>query len=108
MLDWVQPLVALAAVVAAIFLLRWVLIRLGGRRAVIGQSSAVEILARSDLAPRCQLFVLRLGKRVLLVGLGPNGPVTLCEVTDPAEAAELLAAMGKGERPTAPPAKDKQ
>jgi flagellar biogenesis protein FliO len=95
----VQPLAALAAVVVLIFVLRAVLTRLTGRRATGAGGSVVQVLHRTHLGGRCEVCLVRLGRRVLLVGLGASGPVTLCEITDEQEAQALLAALaGAGDR----------
>jgi len=91
--SWVRPLAALAVVVAVILLLRAVLKRLGrsGRIAIGGQ--VVQVLVRSRLTSRCELCLVRWGKRLLLIGLGPAGPVALGEMSDPQEAAAVLAEL---------------
>jgi flagellar biogenesis protein FliO len=92
--DWVQPLAALAIVVALIFLLRAVLKRLGhGRQAAAG-GQVVQVLWRSHLSGRCELWLMRWGKRLLLVGIGAGGPVRLSEVSDPQEVSAMLAELG--------------
>jgi flagellar biogenesis protein FliO len=91
--SWVRPLAALAIVVAVILLLRAVLKRLGrtGRIALGGQ--VVQVLVRSRLSSRCELCLVRWGKRLLLIGLGPTGPVALGEMSDPQEASAVLAEL---------------
>lgn len=89
-MDWVQPVAALAIVVVLIFVLRAVLRRLGGRARIAGGGQCVEVVGRQHLSPRCEVLLVRCGKRLLLVGLGAGGPVTLCEISDPQEAAALL------------------
>ena len=96
--PWVQTLqtlLALAVVIGLIFLVRWIMRRLGGAGRVSLKSGPVEVLARKSLSPRHHLYLLRMGKRLLLVGAGPEGMSRLAEVTDPAEAAQLLEG-GKG------------
>ncbi len=97
--DWLQPLAALAVVILLIFLLRAVLKRLAGRGRVRAGGDIVEVLHRTHLAGRCEVCLIRLGKRVLLVGLGPSGPVTLCDIRDEQEAQALLVGLA---RPSGP------
>ncbi|MFA6134527.1 MAG: flagellar biosynthetic protein FliO [Phycisphaerae bacterium] len=94
--DWGQTAVALAIVVGMILVLRFVLKRMGRAGGRVGARGVVEVLAQSYLAPRCQLSLVRLGSRLLLIGMGPNGPVTLSEITGEAEVAELLKLTGRG------------
>lgn len=50
----------------------------------------VEILGRSHLSPKQSLALVRIGRRVLLVGVAPERLSTLCEIDEPQEVAELL------------------
>ena len=53
-------------------------------------SGPIRVVGRSALSPKHSACLLRVGDRVLIVGLGPQGaPSTLGEVTDPAELARL-------------------
>jgi flagellar biosynthetic protein FliO len=70
---WVQMILALALVVALIFLLRWVLKRFGMRPAPSGAAGELDVLQRRDLDSRHQLYLVRLGEEVLLIGAGPQG-----------------------------------
>jgi flagellar biogenesis protein FliO len=94
--GWGQTLLALGIVAGLIFVARMILGRFG-RRVRIGDNGGVmEVLTRAYLAPKCQLLLVRLGDRLLLVGIGPNGPTALGEVSDPSEVESLLKALGKG------------
>ena len=50
---------------------------------------ACEVLGRRRLDARTQLTLVRLDRRVLVLGLGPDGARTLAELTDPAEIDRL-------------------
>ena len=89
--GWVQTVIALAIVVVLIFALRLVLRRLAGGSYRGRAAQPIEVLARTHLASRQQLSLVRLGRRLVLVGSCPTGMSPLAEVTDPAEVAELLA-----------------
>ena len=91
--PWVQTLLALALVVALIFGVRFVLKRFSALGGPVGSSGAVEVLARSALSPKERLFVVRFGRRVLLLGSAPGGLTTLSEITDAEEISNLLAAV---------------
>lgn len=47
--------------------------RLGPRAA----GGAVQVVGRVSLSPRHSVFLLRVGRRVLVVGAGPQGPPAL-------------------------------
>lgn len=88
--GWVRTVAALAAVVVLIFAARLVLRRLAGGRVGLGGSRAIEVLARANLSARQQLSLVRLGRRLVLIGSSPTGMSCLAEVTDPTEVAELM------------------
>ncbi len=54
-------------------------------------SPAMEVLGRTHLDPRNYLALARVGRRVLVVGVGPDGMRPLGEIAESAEVAELLA-----------------
>ncbi len=63
---------------------------------------ALEILGRTHFDSQRYLALVRVGKRLLVVGIGPNGFSPVSEITDETEAADLMAvtkpktAAGKG------------
>ena len=95
--GWLQPLAALGIVIGLIFLTRWGLRRIGLVRHLGGRNNVLQVLATTSLSPRHQMFLVRMGERLVLVGSGPGGLARLAEVTDPDEVAQLLAAAGNGE-----------
>jgi flagellar protein FliO/FliZ len=53
-------------------------------------SGPIRVVGRSSLSTKHSACLLRVGDRVLIVGIGPQGPpTTLGEITDPAELARL-------------------
>jgi flagellar biogenesis protein FliO len=94
--PWVRTLLALAAVVGLVLLARWLFRGAAGRggRPAGRRASPLQVVARTGLSGRHQLFLVRLGERLVLVGAGPQGLATLSEVTDPAERDRLLEALG--------------
>lgn len=60
--------------------------------------SVVQVLGRRPLDPRTSLQLIRVGTRVLVVGLGPDGARTLAEITEPIEVDVLVGAC-KTNRP---------
>jgi flagellar biosynthetic protein FliO len=57
---------------------------------------AIEVLGRSHLASKQTLVLVRIGRRVLLLGTTGDRIATLCEVQDPGEVAELLVSASRG------------
>lgn len=54
--------------------------------------SAVQVLGRRPLEPRVSLQLVRIGTRVLVLGVGPDGARTLAEIDDPIEVDVLVGA----------------
>ena len=83
---WGQLLLAMAIVVGLIVGLGWLVKRLGGGKALAG-AGALKLVARANLSPKHQIFIVRMGKRLVLIGAGPQGLATLSEVTDTGDIA---------------------
>lgn len=82
-------LVSLGVVLAAIAGVSLLLRRLvPSVRAMNG--GAIEVLGRNHLAPKQSLTLVRVGRRIVLVGVTPERLSTLCVIDDPQEVAELL------------------
>jgi flagellar biogenesis protein FliO len=84
---------ALAIVIGLIFALQW-----GGRKlfrnGAVGRSTrAVQVLARAPLAPRQHVVLLRVGRRIIVVGDSGSQMNALCEITDADEIAALLGQL---------------
>lgn len=95
---WLQTMLALGVVVVLVLAARALLKRrpgaaLGGLRP---QSRPMEVLARTSLTMRQELVLVRLGRRLVMVGVGPAGSQRLAEVTDPDEVAQLAANATSG------------
>src|SRR5688572_27254666 len=91
-LDSGQLVLALFAVLALIVLLRWALRKLVP--GALGRSSrGVRIVGRTYLAPKQQVLILQVGRRLLIVGDSGQQLNTLCEITDPDESAALLGQL---------------
>lgn len=105
--DWLQMLGALAIVVGLIFGTRYVLKRLG-KFPVVGGSEVFKVLAAKSISARHQIVLVSMGRRLLVVGCGPEGMATLGEVTDPAEIEELLESMQTSPKQASKIEKDSQ
>ncbi len=84
---------ALAIVIGAFLMFAWALRRSGkgvaSRRRFL-PTDAVSVLGRVPLAARQFAELLRVGNKLVLVAVTPNGPTTLTEVTDPTEVDRLV------------------
>ena len=90
--DWWRMVAALALVLGLILALRWLLRRLGGGRGSPGASGEVELLSRTPLSARHSVLLVRVGKRVLVVGVGGDNLRTLTEIEEPEQVSQLLGA----------------
>jgi flagellar biogenesis protein FliO len=97
--GWWRTIGALALVVVLIFGVRVAIRRLGPSGAAARGADVARVVWRKNLTPRHQLFLLRLGGRVLLVGTGPTGMDVLMQTSDEQEMRELLGPP-KGDQQT--------
>lgn len=56
----------------------------------------VEVLGRAPLAGKQTTQLIRVGPKLVLVATTPDGAKTLCEITDPAEVARIVASCQSG------------
>ncbi|NIA07728.1 MAG: hypothetical protein GWP14_08890 [Actinobacteria bacterium] len=102
-LGWiVTVLIALAVVVAAM----WLLLRLLRRffPALVpagGQAAPIRSLARFHLAPRQALHLVRCGRRLLLLGATSTSINHVATIEDPQEIDRILQSLQRGESPLA-------
>ena len=61
-------------------------------------NEVIEVLGRSTMGPRQQLYVLRFGSKLILVSQQPGETQALGEITDQEEAARL-AGLCEANRP---------
>jgi flagellar protein FliO/FliZ len=86
----------LAVIGGLIFLAAWVARRWLPRNNRLSGGADIEIIARSFLSSRQSLAVVRIGRRLLIIGLSPDCISALATIDDPLEVAELIAARGRG------------
>jgi flagellar biosynthetic protein FliO len=92
--DFVPLFLVLALVLAA----AWAVKRyLPARRLVTG-SGVLEIVARLPLSPKQSLVLVKMGQRMVLVGLTPERVNTVCLVDDPEQVAELTGRIASHSR----------
>ncbi|MCK4602364.1 MAG: flagellar biosynthetic protein FliO [Phycisphaerae bacterium] len=91
--QWLQTLLALGLVVGLIFLARYLLHKFSRLRRPSGTCGAMAVIARANLTPKHQMVLVRMGRRLLLLGCGSEGVAALTEITDSQEIEELLRAV---------------
>ncbi|WP_162130564.1 flagellar biosynthetic protein FliO [Schlesneria paludicola] len=88
----ISTAVSLSLIVGALFVAgRWMK-RNGFRGPQQLPDEALEVLGRRTLEPRASVHLVRLGSRVLLLGVGGDGVRTLSEIDDPVEVERLIRA----------------
>jgi flagellar biogenesis protein FliO len=80
---------ALAIVLGLFFVCIWLLRRGGKKKAALLPAEVVSVLGRIALAPKQMAELLRVGNKLVLVALTPDGAKPLTEVTDPEEVDRL-------------------
>jgi flagellar biogenesis protein FliO len=80
----------LLIVIAAFFILALFLRKVSPQSSRALPKEAFECLGRYYLTQKHQLQLLRMGNRIILVSVMPDGVSTLAEITDPDEAVSLL------------------
>jgi flagellar biogenesis protein FliO len=88
-------LASLAAVIGLFLMVIWGLRRSLPKVARRLPNEVVEVLGYATLGQRQQAQLIRLGNKLLLVGVNPSGAETLGEVTEPAEV-DRLASLCRG------------
>ena len=55
----------------------------------------LKVLARTPIAPRAHLYLVQVGKRLLVVGYTGDSMRTLCQIEEPGEVSRLLGSAGQ-------------
>lgn len=100
-----KVIVALLVVVLVLLVLRK-LMRGASRRdgGAGGSAGSLEVVASLRLSPTHQVRLVRLGQRLIAVGMTPQAIAPLAEVSDPREIVELLEQAGVKRPASTPPA----
>lgn len=89
-LDMKRMGIALVIVLGAMYVTHLVWKRLGMPGAGNRNAGALQVVSRLSLSPKQQVVLLRVGRRVVLVGNSGGQMNSLCEIADPDEVAGLL------------------
>jgi flagellar biogenesis protein FliO len=90
---------SLSIVLAAIFGLKWAGNKFFGLPRGGNSGEVIQVLARSMVAPRQQLMLVQVGRRVLLVANSGAQMNCLSEIKDAEEVAELVGQLGRKSSP---------
>src|SRR5688572_17382886 len=90
---------SLGAVLGLIFLLYWLIRQVFPAVAASRSSQAVRVLSRSVLAPKQQVLLLQVGRRVIVVGDTGAQMSPLAQIDDPDEIAALVGQIESEKRP---------
>jgi len=82
---------SLAIVLGLFFALLWLAKKNMPRGMTAISSEVVKVLGRAPLSGRQQMHLVRIGNKLLLVSVTPNGAETLTEITDPQEVDHLTS-----------------
>lgn len=88
--------IGLAAVVGLLVVCMWGLRRSGPKRGGALPNEAFAVLGRAPLAAQSFAQLLRVGNKLVLVAITPQGAQALAEVTDPMEVGRLIGICGNG------------
>lgn len=88
--DFGRVFLALGIVLGLILLMRWGSKKLFGRNLSAGSTRAITVLGRSLVTPRQHLMLVQVGRRIVVLANNGTQISTVCEITDPAEVAELV------------------
>jgi flagellar biogenesis protein FliO len=102
-IGFTRVLLSLAAVVGLILFLRWGGVKLFKGQGTPHSTGVMQVVARAPIAPRQQLMLVRVGRRVVVVSNSAGQMTPLSEITDADEVAELLGQLKRGREPGANP-----
>lgn len=87
---------ALVVVTGTFVLILWLLKKTQGDSGRLIPSSIVKTLGKTRIGA-CPVFLVAVGKKLLLVSASSNGLTTLTEINDSAEAETIRKALAAGE-----------
>lgn len=96
--DMWKMAISLAIVLSLIFILRWASNYLMGNRGIIRGPEVIQIVSRKVIAPKQQMMLVQVGRRMVLVSNSNGQMNALAQIDDPEEIAELLG-RAQTERP---------
>lgn len=92
-LEFARIATALGIVIGLILVMRWLAKRFFVTPGRNGASRVVQVLSRTPLAPKQQLLMIQVGRRIVVAADSGGQMNSLCEITDPDEVASLVGQM---------------
>lgn len=89
-------LVALMIVLGIVWLAYWA-VRRWMPKVRAGESMVLRIVARTTLAPKQHLALIRVGRQFVLIGVSPDRVDRLCVIDDAADVSELALRIDGGD-----------
>jgi flagellar protein FliO/FliZ len=89
---------SLAIVLSFFFLVAWFVKKSQPSSMLKLPNSVVQVMGRTPMAPRQQMYVVRFGSKLLLVSHQPGQTQTLCEITD-ADEVQRIAGLCEANQP---------
>lgn len=89
-LDFPRLALAMGIVLAVILGVRWIVIRTVPGMKTHGSSKSIRVLARTAIAPRQQVVLIQVGRRVIVVGDSQGQLTSLAQIDDADEIAALV------------------
>lgn len=87
---WFEGIMSLAAVLMLVGILAYVVRKwLPGARQL--DRAGLEILGKTHLSPKQSLAVVKIGRRLVMIGITPDRISSLATIDEPAEVAAMLA-----------------
>ena len=91
--DLKRVAISLGLVLGIIFIARFAMKKLFPAVSVGRNSQVIRVVSRSVIGPKQQFLLVKLGKRLVLVGDSGTAMNPLAEITDPDEVAELVGQL---------------
>jgi hypothetical protein len=95
-LDSGHIALALSGVIGLILLLRYCGTRFFHATVIPGRPQAVRVLSRTPLAPRQQVLLIQVGRRIVVTGDSGGQLTSLAQITDADEVASLVGEVSRG------------
>ena len=87
--SFLSMMASLAVVIGLFLVVAWGMKRGASKASPMLPKEVVQVLGRSQMSTRQQLYVLRFGNRLVLVSQQPGQTETLCEIDDPLEVDRI-------------------
>ena len=91
--DIARMIAALLIVLAMIGMTYWIVRRFFIGTTGVASTRVVKVLSRTPLAPRQQVMLIQVGRRIVVVGESAGALTTLSQIDDADEVAQLLGQL---------------